>query len=221
MLVSTITDRVAEILQDVGHVTWTAPQLIGLVNDALRSLVLVRADASSVTASIQLAPGTRQALSATADLRFIKLTRNTGPDGQTAGRAIRQGDMAALDAFSPDWHVATANVVVREYMFDESRPREFWVNPPVHATTPVWAEAVKSVLPTEVNDGTDTLPVDAIYAPALIEWVLYRAFSRDSEETPNWQRAARHFVAFFNLLQVKQVADMAINPKIRERVQAA
>lgn len=214
MLVSAHNARVAEILQDTTNVTWTAAQLIEWLNDAIRSLILVRPDASAITSAIQLVAGTKQVLAA-GELRLIRVVRNMGANGTTAGRAIRLGDMMSLDAFNPDWHTETAAVVVKEYMFDEARPDEFWVTPPVHATTPVYVEAVRSVLPAAMTSAANTVPVDDIYGPALIEWCCYRAFSRDSENTPNWQRAARHFAAFFNLLQIKQVADMAINPKVR------
>lgn len=218
MLVSAHNTRVSEILQDTANVTWTAAQLIEWLNDAIRSLVLVRPDASAITSAMQLAGGTKQVLAA-GELRLIRVVRNMGANGTTPGRAIRLGDMMALDAFYPDWHTEAAAVVVKEYMFDEARPDEFWVTPPVHATTAVWVEVVRSVLPTAVTAAGDTIPVDDIYSPALIEWCCYRAFSRDSENTPNWQRAARHFAAFFNLLQIKMQSDMAINPKVRAMVE--
>lgn len=221
MQVSGITNRVAEILQDTANVSWTVAQLIEWVNDAIRALALVKPDSTAVTATQQLtASQTKQSLSGASDLRLIQLVRNMGANGTTIGRAIRLGDMNSLDSFDPNWHTATPDSVVREYMFNAERPDEFWVSPPVHATTPVYVELIKSVLPASVSAITDTLPVKDIYGPPLIEWCCYRAFSRDSERTPNWARAARHFQAFFNLLQVKIQADMAINPKVREKVQS-
>lgn len=220
MNVSGITEQVAEILQDETNVTWTEAQLIAWVNDAIRALVNVRPDASSTTAAIQLtANTTKQALSATGDQRLIRLTRNMGAAGATPGKAIVLVDMATMDAINPDWHTDTAGTRVKEYMYNEERPKEFWVYP--KPATAFYVEVIKSVLPTAVTAVGDPLPVDDIYAPALIEWVCYRAFSRDSEETPNWVRAARHFTAFFNVLQVKMKSDMAINPKFREKVKEA
>ena len=220
MLASAVLNRVSEILQDTGNVTLTVPQLLEWLNDAIRALVLVRPDASSTTATMQLAPGTKQTLAA-GELRLIRVIMNMGTDGTTPGKAVLLGDMNALDAFNPDWHTATVNTVVREYMFDETRPDEFWVSPPVHATTAVHVQVVKSVLPAVIAAVGDVLTVDDIYGPPLIEWCCYRAFSRDSEKTPNWQRGARHFAAFFNLLQIKMQSDMAINPKVRAMAEKA
>ncbi len=217
MLVSDVTGRIAEVLQDTTNITWTPAQLIAWLNDALRALTLVRPDSTAVTTAFQLAAGsTKQSLVAATDLRFISAVRNLGADGNTVGRAIRQGDMKAMNAFNPDWHTETGLSYVKEFMFDDVRPDEFWVYP--KPLTAFYVEIIKQISAVEVTDVGDTLPVKEIYGPALIEWCCYRAFSRDSEETPNWQRAARHFLAFFNLLQVKMQADMAVNPKVRELV---
>lgn len=217
---SVVLTRVSEILQDTASVTYTAPQLIEWLNDAIRALVLVRPDSTSITSSILLIAGTQQTLAA-GELRLIRVIRNMGANGSTVGRAIKLGSINDLDAFNPDWHTAAAAIVVKEYMHDEARPDEFWVSPPVHATTPVHVQAIRSVLPTAMSAATEVIPVDDIYSPALIEWCCYRAFSRDSESTPNWQRAARHFAAFFNLLQIKMQADMAINPRVRAAAEKA
>lgn len=216
MLVSELNTRVSEILQDTENVTWTLPQLIEWVNDAVRALVLVKPDASNVVVSIKLAVGTRQSLSGSSDLRMISVNRNMGPTGTTIGRAIRLADKKSKDDFTPDWHTEASSTVVREYMFDEALPKVFWVSPPIPASPDVYVEASKSVLPSLVAVAGDTVPVDDIYAPPLIEWCCYRAFSRDSETTANWQRAARHFTAFFNLLQIKMQSDMSIDPRFRE-----
>ena len=218
MLGSAILNRVSEILQDASNVTWTAPQMIEWLNDAIRALVLVRPDASSTTTSMQLSAGTKQGL-ASGDLRLIRVARNMGSNGTTPGKAVRLGSIGDIDSFNPDWHTDTPAIAIREYMYDDARPNEFWVYPPVHGTTQVHVEIVKSVLPSSMTDSSETVPVADIYAPALIEWCCYRAFSRDSEHTPNWQRGARHFAAFFNLLQIKMKSDMAINPKVRAMVE--
>lgn len=216
MLVSAHNARVSETLQDTSNVTWTVTQLIEWLNDALRALTLVRPDASSVTTNLLLtANETRQTLPAATDLRLIKVVCNMGQSGTAAGDAVRLGSIDSLDAFLPGWRAVTGAVAIKEYVFDEARPDEFEVYPRPHATTPVYVRIIKSTLPAVMTVAGDTISVKDIYGPALIEWCCYRAFSRDSENTPNWQRGARHFAAFFNLLQIKMQADMAINPKFR------
>jgi len=220
MLVSEITNRVSEILQDddadFPNVTWTLPDIIEWLNDGLRVLVDLRPDASAVTASILLVAGTKQSLSADGDLSLIKLTRNMGADGATPGKVITLADMDAMDRFNPDWHTDDTDTVVQNYMYNEARPDEFWVYPPIPSTPNVYVEGIKAVAPTKVAAAGDTLPVDGIYAPALISWCVYRAFSRDSEETPNNARAVDARQTFFNLIQGKSGGDRTVDPNVRE-----
>jgi hypothetical protein len=217
MLASEVIANAAEIYGDEANETILLASQIKWLNDALRALVSVRPDVSAVVASKQLTPGTRQQLVAAGDLRLLSLVCNMGADGNTPGRGITYFDRADMDAFNPGWHADTAGIAVYGYTFDAQVPHEFYVTPPVHATTPVYVRVSKAVSPGTIVAGTDVLTVDDIYAPALVEWMCYRAFSRDSEETPNWARAARHFSSFFNVLQVKMQADMASNPKIHEQ----
>lgn len=214
MLASEIINRVSEIYGDEDKETIVSASMISWLNDGLRALVLVRPDASTQTTSKLLDPGTRQQLNGTNDLRLLNVICNMGNAGTTPGRSVHYFDRIDMDAFDPDWHSAVTDTVVSGYTFDQETPHEFYVTPPVHATTPVYVRLVKSVSPATITAITDVVGIDDVYTPSIVEWMCYRAFSRDSEETPNWARAARHFASFFNLLQVKMQADMASSPKL-------
>lgn len=219
MLVSDITDRVSELLQDndatTPNVTWTVPELIGWVNDSIRALIGVRPDASSTTVSMLLSAGTKQSLG-TSDSKLLRVSRNMGSDGSTPGKVITLADMETMDRFNPNWHTDAASTVVSNYLYDERRPKEFWVYPQVPASPAVYVEVMKSVIPADVAAVGDTLPVDAIYAPALINWCVYRALSRDSIDTPNAARAQQFKNDFFAILQVKTGSDRGSDPNVRE-----
>mgnify|MGYP001585639155 FL=1 len=220
MFVSELISLVADTLQDTSNVNWTVGQHITYLNDALRAAVSIRPDISAVTVSMLLTANTTlQTLSAPTDLRLIDIDCNLGSDGTTPGDSVLLSDKSAISRFIPGWRSVAGTTAVKEYFFDEARPDEFEVYPRPHATTPVYVRVNKSVLPTVMAAVGDTLPVKDIYASALREMCCYLAFSRDSERTPNWQRAGRHFAAFFNLLEKKMTADMQINPKVRAAVE--
>ena len=212
-----VADRVSELLQDVSRVTWTEPQLIEWCNDAVRALVLVRPDVSAVFKNLQLVAGTRQELTVDGDLRLMSLPRNMGATGSTVGRSITgpvpQEDM---DAINPSWHTDTATGYVIQYVHDLATPKVFYVYPQVESGSEFYVEARVSQLPTVITALTETLAVDDIYGPALIEWILYRAWSRDAETSPNWQRGAKHYENFFNILGIKSQIDAAISPESLE-----
>lgn len=224
-----IAARVAEILQDYdttnnipASVTWTEDQLIEWVNDAQRAAALVRPDCTATTGNITLVDGTKQSLPA-GGLRLLSVVRNMGAGGTTPGRAIIGPVARELkEGFNPDWHADIANAVTKEYLFDDRAPTTFWVSPPGIAGQKI--EAVWSKAPTDITildneasdpDENDLLTVSDVYAPALIEWMLYRCFARDSETTPNYARAGNHYRNFFNLLGVKFQSDRFASPKVR------
>ena len=212
MFASAVIERVAETLQDQSGVTWTEAQLVAWLNDAQRTVALVRPDASSVTGQLALQLGTKQALPANG-LRLLTLIRNLGTDGATPGAAIRLVDRGTLDTVTPNWHSAKASTAIAEYAVDDRDPLHYWVNPPSDGTGKV--EGTYAVTPALITTTTDTLPLADTYSPALVEWMLYRCFARDSEQTPNFARAAGHFQNFFNLLGMKTQSDMAASPKVR------
>jgi hypothetical protein len=212
MLASNPVDRAKEVLQDTGSTTWTETQLIEWLNDAQRVVVSQRPDASSVTESMALAAGTKQSVPA-GGLKLLEVVRNMGTDGATPGRAISLVDKATLDQNAPNWHSDTPGASVKGYVFDENKdPTVFYVTPPADGTSQV--EVVYSANPTDVAALTDSISVADTYAPALIEWILYRAFSRESIKTPNYQRSLNHLKNFFNLLGVKMQADVAFKPVV-------
>lgn len=206
-----IIRQVAEVLQDQSNVTWTEAQLIQWLNDAQRTVALVRPDASAVTGLLSLAAGTKQSLPANG-LRLLALIRNMGA-GADPGPAVRLVDRGTLDTVSPNWHSATPVKVIKEYSLDDRDLLRYWVNPPADGTTKL--EGTYAVSPAGVTATTSDIALADTYAPALVEWMLYRCFLRDSEQTPNFQRAAGHFQNFFNLLGLKMQADMASSPKVR------
>jgi len=211
-----LIDRALVILVDVSGDTYTRAEGLHYVNDAQRTVTMLRPDAKSGVETVKLvASQTKQTIPSTAR-RLMGITRNMGADGATPGNAVRgpvpQED---LDSFDPDWH-QTAATVIQEYVYDERVPDIYYVYPGAHAMTQVWAELKLALFPVDLDDETDVIDLDEIYAPAMLEWVLYRYWSRDEEDNPNWARAARHFKNTFDLLQVKLRPDFAVSPRVLE-----
>ncbi|MBX9609691.1 MAG: hypothetical protein K2Y51_26010 [Gammaproteobacteria bacterium] len=209
-----IKQAAAEVLEDRQYVTYLEEHHLRWVNDAQRTLALVRPDALSSIQNFSLAPSlSRQTLPATV-ARLGGLLRNMGADGATPGRAIvGPSPREPMDATDPLWSTRTGEYV-RTYVYDEETPRDFYVYPVVSGTWVV--EAKLFLVPTELTDENDALQAGDVYAAPLREWVLYNCYARDSERTPNYVRASRHFANFFQLLGIKVRADLAVSPKILE-----
>jgi hypothetical protein len=216
LLASSVIAQASEIAQDDSNVTWLVSQALEWLNDGQRATAIVRPDASISVGTMLLVPGTRQTISGH---RLMSVTRNMGTNGVTPGRAIRLVDRGAKDEHDPYWHQAAGASEVREYIYDERTPKEFYVWPPRIDSQILAIEISQSITPANVAAVGDPITIDDNYAPALIEWITYRFFSRDAEETPDLQRAVSHFQNFFAILGQKLQVDLAISPKVRQQLE--
>ena len=213
MLCSVILQNVNFALDDPNDVKYSLPQKIAAINSALQALVSYRPDAASYTTMMLLVAGTRQTLPSDG-VRLLKVIRNRGQSGLSdAGRAIRKADMLVQDALIPDWHETTGQTTIDEYFYDSITPKDFYVYPPAPVSPVIGVDiSYVRVLPT-ITAGTDTLPVDDYFAPAIQEWMLYSIMGSDDEQNPNYAVARSHQSTFFQLLQIKAASDGAVNPK--------
>lgn len=207
MLCSVILQNVNFILDDPNNTFFSLSQKIAAINSALQALVSYRPDAASLTAMMLLVAGTRQTIPSDG-VRLLKVIRNRGVSGLSdAGKAIRKADMLVQDALIPDWHTTTGQTTIDEYFYDSITPKDFYVYPPVAVSPTIGIDiSYVRVLPT-ITAGSDTLPVDDYFAPALQEWMLYSLWCGDDEQNPNYAAARSHQQTFFQLLQIKASSD--------------
>lgn len=208
-----IIRRVVETLQDNTSVRWPVNELVRYLNDGQREVVMYRPDAMVTNATVDLNAGTKQALPANG-AKLIEVVRNT------SGRAVRMVSREILDAQSPNWHSITGVAEVLHFMYDPRDPKVFYVYPPA-AASGASLEIVYSALPTDITEPADgatysavtgNISVPDIYANSLQDYVLFRAYSKDSEYAGNAQRAQAHYGAFANALGVEMKATVNFQP---------
>ena len=209
---SEVIDLCAIEAEDVSKVTYTEAHWILYLNQAVRALVVARPESAMRIASIQLSSGTRQILPSGYE-RLMAIPRNMGSDGVTPGSAV-QGPkpMEHMDLLAPTWHSDTAGAEVTEYFYDPSRPKVFYVNPPVASTPALYVEAHLVYPPVPITATTDTVGVDSMYSVALMEYMLYLAFARDHESSPNFARSGAHLDRFLALTGLKEQGELKVTP---------
>lgn len=205
-----ILDRASIILQDNTNVRFPNDELLKFFNDAQKEVVLHRPDAKMVNGSFDCTAGSKQTLPSAA-LRLIDVVRNVN------GRAITQVDRKILDETLPNWHEQAADATrkIEHFVYDPADPKNFYVYP--KATADFDLEIVYSSAPTDVsisNYATDTttISLDDVYSNCILDYILYRAYQKDSEYAGNAQRAMMHYQSFANALGVKTQADGATTP---------
>lgn len=210
MLASVILTRAVDIIQDATNVRWPEAELLRWLSDGQREVVIHKPEANVTNTSLQLAAGnTKQSLPA-AGLQLIDVVRNLGSNGTTPGRAVRLVAREVLDAQRPDWHTEAGASAVKHFVFDARDPRTFYVYPqPLSA---FYLEVIYSVAPADLTAGSSVLTLSDIYANALLDYVLYRAYSKDAEYAGNANRAVAHYSAFANSIGIKTANDRSRGP---------
>jgi hypothetical protein len=233
VLVDSLITRSSTLIQDATNVRWPTAEILGWLNDGQREVVLLRPQASVTNAAFKLAAGTKQSLPdgvamngfsnavLPAGIQLIDITRNMGSSGSAAGRAIRASSREVLDAQTPDWHAKTADATngVAHFMYDPRDPKTFYVYPQPPQSPAWFVEIAYSSSPTNCTytgpgDVANKIQIDDIYANALLDYVLYRAYSKDAEYAQNAQLAVAHYTAFQNSLGIKSKTELDQNPNL-------
>lgn len=217
-----IVRRVERILNDDAAVRWTRLEIQDWLNDAYKEIVLLRPDANSYTSNVMLASGTRQkigdssSINLPAAIRILDVIRNTAALSNKKG--IMLISRKILDEQYPFWHSSTGSVNITHWVFDLRAPKEFFVFPPSDGKAEV--EILYSSVPTphalsetDLNPtGTNatTILLDDIYANAITDYILYRAYSKDADYAANAQRAVNHQSAFTGSITAKTSTDAAV-----------
>ena len=193
--VNALLGRAAKLLQDdISNIRWPLAELLTWLNDGQREIVLHKPNASVKNTAFNLVADTKQALPADA-IQLLSVMRNL-----PRGRSIERADIIILNQQSPDWHSEPPTVVVKHFCYSVWDLKNFYVYPPNNGTGVV--ELVYSASPADaVENGVISL--DDIYQTVLLDYILYRAWSKDAEYASNPQRANAHYMAFGNALGVK------------------
>lgn len=210
ILASVIVDKAELQLRDTGNVQWTANELLGWLNDGKRQIAIFKSDANIVVDTLQLAQGTRQELPEDC-LLLLDIPRNMGTDGETVGKAITYAKKRDLDLADPDWHTDTASAVVQHYTYDQKKSNHFFVYPPQPNADRGYVEIEYNAAPADIAIGT-AINIADVYEPALLDYVLFRAYSKESKSGSNQQKADKHWSYFMASLGVKEQREQADDP---------
>lgn len=215
-LAKDIINRAKIVLQDTSSAgtRWPNSELQDWLNDAQKEIVLYRPDAKTVNEEFTPVASSSKQTIPDAGLRLIEITRNTAATSNM--NATRMIQRSIMDDQVPGWHNATATVNIEHWVYDERDPKNFYLYP--NPTAEARVEVVYSTVPPQIIivDSNETFTADAattmiglddIYANALLDFMLYRAYSKDAEYAGNTNRAQSHMMAFASSLGVKSKID--------------
>lgn len=213
-----IVRRVVETLQDTTSVRWPVSELVRYLNDGQREIILYRPDASNKNATVTCVAGAKQSLPSDA-AKLIDVIRNSGTNSQS--ESVRQVPREILDTQIPKWYNLAQVDTIVHYTYDPRDPKVFYVYPP--ASTSAKLDINYSAFPVDVaepadgsdyTDVTGDIDIPDIYGNSLIDYILYRSYTKDSEYAGNATRAQAHYQAFANALGIELQGTTGAAPKV-------
>lgn len=212
--VQNIIDRVQFITadSDTSLRRWSDTELMLWASDGQRVMSTLKPDICSRISVIELVAGTRQSLP-TDGITLISVIRNMGRSGETPGRAIRLSKREIMDAQNPDWHSEPKTLEVRNYIYDPMDQNNFYVYPPSNGQGSV--EVHHNFSPAVITTTADVLSIPDNYVTALLDYVLWRAYSKDSDFAAGAQVANSYLNSFMMLMGAGESSEKNANPNNR------
>lgn len=200
LTVAEIFERTRRILLDEGGTRWPEAELLDWYNEGLLDAITRRASLlpsvdtfTCVAGSLQSVPADRIAI--------ISIGRNLGPAATPkSGPVPVTVDKAVMDRLHPSWQADPPKATVNAVVGQPAIPRTFYVSPPQPAANQGRLEITFSKRPTVVTNTSSTFEPDDEYMPIIIEYLLWRGMSKDSENPQLLQLANQHLQNYLGLL---------------------
>jgi hypothetical protein len=203
--VRSLLNRAAALLSDEEFVRWEESELLEWLNDGQK--VIARGPASDVYVlrdNITCAAGSVQNMPED-NLRLVDVIKNV-----SSGRAIVQADYAMADILRPSWRAGNTGEA-ENYFYDERNPQQFEVYPPQ-----VGGELLEIVYNADPPPAqiTGNLIINDVFADAVLDYMVYRALSKDTEDTATETRKANtYYQSFLVGAGFKDATDIMIEPR--------
>jgi hypothetical protein len=226
ILASDIITRAQTIVQDTTGVRWPYAELLRWLNDGQREVAVYKPSATAANVALNLVAGTLQSIGA-GGLALLRITRNLKTPVTTprvGGRAVRVVNRDVLDSQHSQWHDPTVFIYTKEvkhFCFDDADPTNFYVFPGNDGTGAI--EAVISRSPVDVTAVGDVniltsynqpITIPDIYSNVLLDYVLFRAYSKDADYAGNADRSGNHYTLFINSIAAKAQTEASVNPNV-------
>jgi hypothetical protein len=207
LAVPDVIDPARTTLLDAAKVTWPDAELIEYINEGMWQLSSVKPEVYTDTLGFVMVAGVRQDLPADTNI-LLDVLYNAAD-----GSPVAQVDRALLEVADPNWTAATASATIEHYMVDPRLPRQFWVYPPAITGSVVVLTVGKR--PPGVATTGDDIPITDTYVPTLINYVLARAYQKNSKKQ-DLTKASYYMQQWAQTLGLRSQAQALNTPKIAD-----
>jgi len=234
LTVQDVIDSARTTLMDPLGVRWTDAELISYLNGAALQAVLLKPDCNPSTVPFTCVAGVEQnfsqiggvggpqvaaLLDVVSCMGSVEVEPEQFEDRHYPVTYIKRN---VLDMERQGWRDDTQRPMITYYMYKPKQRDIFYVYPPAVVDTEI--EIVVSLTPTLVSVVGDNIALQDIYFPSLVNYVLWKAFSKDSDFSGNMNLASGYYGAFVQGLTGKLAAenvefpDRNIPPQVIEAI---
>lgn len=207
---ATILTTVRDLLVDTeptGY-RWSNAELLRYLNAAQRQIVFFRPDANAVEVVHSVADTNPLRSIPTDGFKFIKVVCNISQNGDRGGR-VQLVQVDVLDSLEPEWRrnvstTASIDNFYSNYVFDPRQRKNFWLYPRPVAGRNVYI--LYAATPTDVAATTSNMTLSAAFDSAMVEYVLFRALSKEGRYAHPSDHAMKHWNNFLQMLGVNAQA---------------
>lgn len=212
--------KAAVLLSDDDFVRWTPLQLQGWLNDAYRETVILRPDSNMLVGEFVCVAGPRQKITTSFSTasRLVECVRNIAAESNKS--RVKLASRSSVDGVRPNWYAETQTVNIELYVFDPRTPTEFLLYPPAASTARLEVIYAAVPAPHTLTDGqltssatAEVIRIDDMFANALLDYVLYRAYATDTEAS-SVNKATAYYQAFVGGLGIKGQSETASQPGV-------
>lgn len=182
--------KCAITLKDPDYVRWSQDELLMYLDEGQREIAR-NPGAYVKTVILAMVEGTKQAMPDDSN-QLMTVVRNF--DGEEPSDPVRITTRELLDAFEPNWHTSPKHQIVENYVYDDRNPTVFFVYPPNDGAGSV--EIQYNAVPPKLTKTTDTLSLRDEFETPLRMYVLYRAYTKDSDYSSGLNLANTFFQSF-------------------------
>lgn len=209
-----VIDDVEIILQDQTNTRWEEAELLRWLNLGQKAVVREKPDANPVIVTAGLVSGVWQTIPSTA-IKLLDVICNLGTTGTTRGSAVTFIERKFIDASEPSWTNVTASINVKHVIYDPMRyPKKYLVYPKSTGTN--YLELITSDLPTDVAAIGNNITIGDEYTEVLMDYICFRAFSKDAIEPRSAERAVAHYQNFLMMLGKYEAYESMFAPGKRD-----
>jgi hypothetical protein len=206
-----IIDVIAQaetIIQDKTNTRWAKAEWLNWFDGAVLAVIGLRPDANIANTVFNTIGGSALQTLPADGLKLINVINN-----DITGKQIRRIDKRMLDDQVDAWYATVGNNV-DHYVYDDRDPKSFWIYPTpasAHAMRIIYAQAPTATVIADFESDTQVLPIDDSYMNPILDFMMYRAYSKDADYASNAQRAQGHLQVFQMALGAKTQSDAGIS----------